>query len=161
MNRVFYAVSLAALCSGCNAGAPSNANSGDHVMASDQTNEAAISRLLAAGFDEQDARLRGMERLGSDEISRLIVGQAMKEDRRGLRGQAYPQSERFFPHGAVRIQLDRHSVEGTYSIQSGALCVIPQSARAPTCRAIYRNGAGQLFQVFYGPQVQPIPVLIY
>ncbi|HYI49487.1 MAG TPA: hypothetical protein VEX35_13590 [Allosphingosinicella sp.] len=153
-------IAMTVACFGCNVGAPSDANSADHMTGSNQANEAAISRLLVAGFDEQDARLRGMERLRGAEISRLIVGRTMREDRRGLRGQANPQSERFLPHGIVRTQLDRFSVEGTYSVQSNALCVTLQGIEEPYCRAFYRNRAGQFFQIFYGRQTGPMPILI-
>jgi hypothetical protein len=119
-----------------------------------------VAQLLAAGLNESDPALQGMQRLSGPEISRLIAERTLMEDRRGLRGMPYPQGEHFFGHGIVGIQLDRHSVQGAYSVQSDALCIVPHGARPPSCRAIYRNPAGRLFQVFYGAEVRVTPILM-
>jgi hypothetical protein len=119
-----------------------------------------VAQLLAAGLNESDPALQGMQRLSDAEISQVIVGRMLIEDRRGLRGMPYPQGERFFPGGVVAIQLDRIEARGTYSIQSNALCITVARAPGSSCRALYRNRDGHLFQVFYGLDGRTTPISI-
>lgn len=114
---------------------------------------APVPLPVAQGKQAMPSDLR---ELTNKEIEALLVGRILRIDKERTNLFVHSYEEHFRPNAVLVVHIDHGRRQGTYNIEKNSVCTRMKDDPTPSCRKLYRDDAGNLFEKRVGDRSAPL-----